>query len=203
MKSRTVTALAATAALATTLVASAGTHASAAPNPNSVAKLTQAVTLDGVMYHLEALQEIADDNGGNRAAGLPGYQASVDYVVEQLEAAGYDPTVQEFLFDYFEENSELERLSPNPTTFVNGDDFLRNAFDSGTPEGDVTGTLWLVDLVPRRADAPAQHANSGCEAADFAGFAGRQHRAHAARHLRVQRQGLSTPRPPARPARSS
>ena len=123
MKSRSVTALAATAALATTLVASTAMQAGAAPNPNSVAKLTQAVNLDGVMSHLEALQEVADDNGGNRAAGLPGYRASVDYVVEQLEAAGYDPTVQEFLFDYFEENSELQRLSPDPTTYVNGDDF--------------------------------------------------------------------------------
>ena len=44
------------------------------------------------MEHLEALQAIADANGGNRAAGLPGYAGSVDYVVERLEAAGYDPT---------------------------------------------------------------------------------------------------------------
>jgi hypothetical protein len=86
-----------------------------------------------VLEHLEALQEIADENGGNRASGLPGYEASVDYVVEQLEGAGYDPQVQEFTFDYFEENSELIRNSPQPRTFVNGTDFLRNTFDSGTP----------------------------------------------------------------------
>src|SRR5262245_25732253 len=69
------------------------------PNNNNVQKLTSAVTVHGVMSHLEALQGLADDNGGNRAAGLPGYAASVGYVVDQLRGAGYDPQVQEFTFD--------------------------------------------------------------------------------------------------------
>ena len=34
-------------------------------------------------------QAIADANGGVRAAGTPGYDASVDYVAETLEAAGH------------------------------------------------------------------------------------------------------------------
>jgi hypothetical protein len=122
-----------------------------------------------VLEHLEALQEIADDNGGNRAAGLPGYEASVDYVVEQLRDAGYHPRLQEFVFDYFEENSELIRVSPQPRTFINETDFLRNRFDSGTPEGTATGPLVPVDLVIDPS-GPANSSNSGCEAADFAGF---------------------------------
>ncbi|MEC5191722.1 hypothetical protein RCH17_002220, partial [Arthrobacter sp. MP_M7] len=36
--------------------------------------------------HLEALQRIADDNGGNRASGTSGYEASGRYVEEQLRA---------------------------------------------------------------------------------------------------------------------
>jgi Zn-dependent M28 family amino/carboxypeptidase len=143
--------------------------ASASPNNNTVKKLTQAVTPEGVLEHLEALQAVADANGGNRASGLPGYRASVDYVVEQLEAAGYEPTVQEFMFDYFEENSELIRVSPNPRTFVNGTDFLRNRFDSGTPEGTATGPLVPVGLVIPPGPAPNSN-TSGCETADFAGF---------------------------------
>jgi Zn-dependent M28 family amino/carboxypeptidase len=142
----------------------------AAPNNNSVKKITKAVTLDGVLDHLEALQEIADDNGGNRAAGLPGYEASVDYVVEQLEGAGYEPEVQSFQFDFFDENSELIRVSPNPRTFVNEVDFLRNTFDSGTPEGTATGGLVPVGLVIPAAGLPANSNTSGCEPADFAGF---------------------------------
>ena len=96
--------------------------------------------------HLEALQEIAEANGGNRAAGLPGYAASVDYVVEQLEAAGYTPEVQEFQFDFFDENSELVRITPSPRTFVNEVEFLRNRFDSGVPEGTATGPLFVTDV---------------------------------------------------------
>jgi Zn-dependent M28 family amino/carboxypeptidase len=149
--------------------ASTAVSAHASPNNNTVAKLTKAVTAEGVLDHLEALQRIADANGGNRAAGRPGYKASVDYVVAQLRAAGYSPQVQDFVFDYFEENSKLIRVSPQPRTFTEGTDFLRNAFDSGTPEGTATGTLRPIDLVLNPA-GPANSSNSGCEAADFAGF---------------------------------
>ncbi|WP_433555738.1 M28 family peptidase [Pseudonocardia xinjiangensis] len=44
----------------------------------------------GTSPHLAALQRIADENGGNRASPSPGYDASVEYVVEVLTAAGYD-----------------------------------------------------------------------------------------------------------------
>ena len=159
---------AATAAL-TLMGASTAVSAHASPNNNTVAKLTKAVTAEGVLDHLEALQRIADANGGNRASGRPGYKASVDYVVGQLRAAGYAPQVQEFAFDYFEENSKLIRVSPQPRTFVEGTDFLRNTFDSGTPEGTATGTLRPIDLVLNPA-GPANSSSSGCEAGDFAGM---------------------------------
>ncbi|XAS65678.1 M20/M25/M40 family metallo-hydrolase [Micrococcaceae bacterium Sec5.8] len=48
--------------------------------------------------HLEALQRIADDNGGNRASGTSGYEASGRYVEEQLRAAGFTPVRQTFSF---------------------------------------------------------------------------------------------------------
>ena len=158
-------------AVALTVVSAAAvaSPAGADPNNNNARKLTKAVTLEGVVEHLEALQAIADANGGNRAAGLPGYAGSVDYVVERLEAAGYAPTVQEFEFDFFDENSELERISPNPRVFVNETDFLRNTFDSGTPEGEATGPLFPVGLVIDPS-LPANSNSSGCEAADFTGM---------------------------------
>jgi aminopeptidase S len=43
-----------------------------------------------VTAHLRALQKIADEHGGNRAAGTSGYDASVDYVVGVLRGAGFD-----------------------------------------------------------------------------------------------------------------
>ena len=123
------------------------------------------------MEHLEALQAISDANGGNRAAGLDGYAASVDYVVERLQASGYQPVVQEFEFDFFQEDSELERISPQPRVFDEGSEFIRNEFDSGTPEGEATGPLVNVDLVvPMSPTAAPNTSSSGCDAADFAGF---------------------------------
>ena len=46
--------------------------------------------------HLRELQKIADANRGNRAAGQPGYKASLDYVKAKLEEAGLVTSVQEF-----------------------------------------------------------------------------------------------------------
>ena len=63
-------------------------------NNNTTAKLLECVTLDGVREHQAALQEIANANGGNRFSGLPGSDASINYVVERLEAAGYHPVEQ-------------------------------------------------------------------------------------------------------------
>ena len=57
---------------------------------NTHDKLLECVTIDGVRAHQAAFQAIADANGGNRAAGTPGYDASVAYVADTFEAAGYE-----------------------------------------------------------------------------------------------------------------
>lgn len=49
--------------------------------------------------HLDELQRVADANGGNRATGSPGFDASVAYVAGMLEAAGYEVERQAFGFD--------------------------------------------------------------------------------------------------------
>lgn len=56
----------------------------------------QDVSLAGVDEHLAALQAIADANGGTRAVGTPGYDASVDYVADRLQEAGYDVRLDPF-----------------------------------------------------------------------------------------------------------
>jgi len=68
-------------------------------NNNTISKLTECVTADGVKEHLAAFQAIATANGGNRAANTAGYEASVDYVAETLTAAGWEVSIE--LFDYF------------------------------------------------------------------------------------------------------
>ena len=49
------------------------------PDVNS-SKLRAAVTVDGIVEHQQALQNIADMNGGTRHTETPGYPASVEYV---------------------------------------------------------------------------------------------------------------------------
>ncbi|MGJ7442545.1 M20/M25/M40 family metallo-hydrolase [Aquipuribacter sp. MA13-6] len=119
--------------------------------------LLDCITLDGVMEHLEAFQAIADDNGGDRADQTPGFDASVDYVVDELESYGWQTELVPFTYPGVE--SQLHQLSPVSATY---DQFAA----TGTGEGDVTAAVVPVDvnLTPPRANS------SGCEASDFAGF---------------------------------
>jgi Zn-dependent M28 family amino/carboxypeptidase len=138
--------------------------ATAANTPSGqAAKLRKAVTVAGMMQHQQALQDIASANGNTRASGTPGYDASVDYVVSQLEEAGYDPVVQPFDFAFFRElaTPEFNRVSPSPRTYVVGTEFSTMTY-SGS--GDVTAPAQHV------GDAGGAIVGNGCEAPDFAGF---------------------------------
>src|SRR5687767_1589305 len=75
--------------------------------------LLECVTLEGVREHQAALQAIADANGGTRAAGTPGYDASVDYVIEQLEDAGLSVDTHQFDFTV---TRPIMQLTPAPAT---------------------------------------------------------------------------------------
>ncbi|QSP94773.1 M20/M25/M40 family metallo-hydrolase [Marinobacter salinisoli] len=144
--------------------------ASAAVGPETYI-LREAVTLESVRSHQAEFQAIADANGGTREASSPGYQASVDYVASQMAAAGYEVTIQEFDFPFFEENipATLEQIAPSPKLY---DYFgVPNGFAtmSYSGSGDVTAIAEGVDLVlPPAPDANTS--TSGCEAEDFAGF---------------------------------
>jgi aminopeptidase S len=56
------------------------------------------IPVANVEKHLAELQAIAEANGGNRAHGQPGYAASVDYLQQLLDAAGFVTTRQEFTY---------------------------------------------------------------------------------------------------------
>ena len=138
--------------------------ASAAPNNNNSAKLTSAVTVEGIREHLTAFQSIATANGGNRFAGLPGHDASAQYVYDRARAAGYSVRFQEFTYTAQEDLSLLVKTAPAPPkSYVRFQDFL-GATTSVT--GDVTAALIAVDLkIP-----PTGGSTSGCEPGDFTGF---------------------------------
>jgi Zn-dependent M28 family amino/carboxypeptidase len=166
MSHRHASALAGAAAVLAMLVLAPA--APAALDEVNTKKLRDAVTVNGILQHARAFQTIANLNGGNRASGTAGYDASAAYVKERLRRAGYRVTEQEFEFPFFQETApaEFERISPSPKTYVVDEDFITMEY-SGS--GDATGDLAPVDLVLPPGPEPST-SNSGCEASDFAGF---------------------------------
>lgn len=88
--------------------ASASASASASPSV-SVPRLDPVGAVDArtvlaafrsrdMVGHMQALQRVADANGGTRASGTSGYEESARYVEEQLRAAGYAPARQAISF---------------------------------------------------------------------------------------------------------
>jgi Zn-dependent M28 family amino/carboxypeptidase len=124
-------------------------------------RLRDAVTVNGILGHERVFQRIANQNGGTRASGTPGYTASRDYVVNTLKAAGYQVTTQEFTFAFFKELAPptLSQVSPTPA------DYETSTF-TYSATGDVTGTLVPTNDI-RVPPTPEPSSTSGCEAADF------------------------------------
>jgi Zn-dependent M28 family amino/carboxypeptidase len=116
--------------------------------------LRQRVTVDAMMAHLTRLQEIADTHGGNRALGTPGYDASVDYVVNALRDKGFDVQTPDF--------DVRIPFADAPAVTVSGASIPAKPleFTIGTPPEGVSGPL-----VPARVeDSP------GCTASDYDGL---------------------------------
>jgi Zn-dependent M28 family amino/carboxypeptidase len=131
--------------------------------------LRDAVTVEGVREHQAAFQDIADAFGGTRVSGKAGYNASAAYVVENMEAAGYDVTVQEFDFPFFRVlSNQFEQTSPDPTVYQSAQEADPGDYDTMTYSGSgvVTASVEAVDL----SIADPSASTSGCEADDFTGF---------------------------------
>lgn len=123
-------------------------------------RLTKAVTVNGQLTTLRQLQVIANRNDGNRASGLPGYDASADYVAKELKKAGYKVTRQTFTFPFSRdlEPATLTNVSPSTGAIETG------ALDySGS--GDVTGSVTPINLSIPPGDPGTTP--SGCEVSDF------------------------------------
>jgi aminopeptidase S len=82
--------------LAATGCSSAGVEPPTAADGPLVRQLTSEVSDARAMKHLQALQKIADEHDGNRAAGTPGYDASVEYVVDVLRDSGFEASTPTF-----------------------------------------------------------------------------------------------------------
>ncbi|WP_448470080.1 M28 family metallopeptidase [Mycolicibacterium sp. XJ870] len=145
--------LAATSAALVVAVVVAGCSSPSAPPATELPRdLAGRITVDAMFAHLRKFQEIADANGGNRAQGTPGYDASVDYVAQLLRDKGFDVQTPEF-----------ERLGTmrggNPALTVSG---RRYSVDQAS---------LLVTTPPGGLNAPTLRPGNpaGCVTADYDG----------------------------------
>jgi Zn-dependent M28 family amino/carboxypeptidase len=149
-----------TVAVALSAAFLSGPPAAAVDNVNT-AKLRQAVTVNGILTHERAFQRIANQNGGTRASGTPGYDASVAYVSKLLRRAGYKVRTQEFDFAFFSQLADGVSAQVSPTA---------KTYETNTLEysgnGDVTGVLVPVgnNVIPA---TPEPSSTAGCAPSDF------------------------------------
>lgn len=108
-------------------------------------ELVKQVKLKDLMDGAQKLQDIAYANGGNRAFGGGGHNATVDYLVEELKKTGYYNVYKQPFVELFTA-AEVE-------TKVNGELFDGEYMTYG-PSGVVSAPLVLVN-------------NIGCTAADY------------------------------------
>jgi Iap family predicted aminopeptidase len=109
-----------------------------APPPPAPRPITEA----GLERHLAALDSIAERNGGERAAGTPGYEASVDYVAGVLRDAGWRVRVQDVPMALWRERSPATLLVGDSGPLEPVRDFRVPSYSAA---GRVEGTLRVVD----------------------------------------------------------
>ncbi|HVE96954.1 MAG TPA: M28 family metallopeptidase [Pseudonocardiaceae bacterium] len=128
-----------------------------APSDNSLQdRLVADVTGAGAYTHLEVLQRIADENGGNRASPGPGYDASVDYVAGTLRDAGFEVSTPTFRVDGISvRNVIAQTRTGNPERVV-----MAGAHLDSVPEGpgindNGSGVATLLEIAERLGGSPA------------------------------------------------
>lgn len=137
-------------------LAACGQDPPPAPDPDLSSDLRDAVGVGGIMGHARRLQTIADEHGGNRAAGTPGYDASAAYVADELRRTGYEVQIQSFELPGYAVFREANLNVPG--TSVQGTDF---ALMERSASGEVEAPVQSVD---------ARSSTSGCEMEDFEGL---------------------------------
>lgn len=116
--------------------------------------LSDKVTIDAMMGHLEKLQDIANANNDTRFVGTPGYDASVDYVADTLREHGFDVQTPEFIARVFKAEKGSVHLGDKTV------EARALQYSLGTPPDGVTGPL---------VAAPADD-SPGCSPEDYDGL---------------------------------
>jgi Zn-dependent M28 family amino/carboxypeptidase len=127
--------------------------------------LRDAVDIDHILNDLAALQDIADEHAGNRAAGTAGYAASAAFVAEELRRAGFAVDPQPVTIPAFRQEapSHIEILATGGPSFEDLRDFKSMIYSAS---GDVTASVVALGFDPTAQ--PGDRGGIGCDAADWA-----------------------------------
>ena len=124
------------------------------PSPLTSETLREAVHVPDIREHLDELQRIADANGGNRATGTAGFEASVAYVAEQLAEAGYEVERQDFAVGTQPSSNLLvERIGASDEVVMVGAHLDSVVAGPGMNDNG-TGVATLLVLAERLAESP-------------------------------------------------
>jgi aminopeptidase S len=153
-------------ALGATACGSGAVDAPTAPDGPLVRQLTGSVSDARTMKHLQALQKIADQHGGNRAAGTAGYDASVEYVVDVLRDIGFEASTPAFeSSDEGDEDTSLpqrnvitQTISGDPDQIVMIGAHLDSVEDGPGIVDNGSGVATLLEIATQLgADPPVQN----------------------------------------------
>ena len=126
----------------------------ATPSPLTSDGLRAAVEVADIREHLQDLQRVADANGGNRATGTSGFEASVEYVAGQLAEAGYEVKRQPVLVGEVESTNVLaERAGAADEVIVIGAHLDSVRAGPGINDNG-SGVATLLVLAERLAELP-------------------------------------------------
>lgn len=128
---------------------------------DTIAKLEACIKRPWLMRHLAVFAQIAQEHPGsqghpNRDTGTPGYLASVAYVAGLMRSAGYNVTVQEYIYTKDAVIGMPELATANRNYALERDWFVARRSAAGT----VTAPA-----------EPVRGSPGGCVPSDFAGFA--------------------------------
>jgi hypothetical protein len=140
----------------TTLLSLAGAAAAATCKPKIDSEKLQAeITTENLWSHLEALNDIAFEFGnGNRAFGLPGYDASVDYIWSHISDVNATKAWKQDFYAWFGQVQSISFTVDDEDFYIYG-----ITYSPSTPAEGVTAELVLG---PEGA--------AGCDPANYEGL---------------------------------
>src|SRR4051812_2573636 len=123
--------------LVPTAFADGGGGGNVTPRDPGAKRFVSGVSVPEIVEHQTALQRIATLNDDTREVFSPGYQESLDYVVQTLKDSGYQPKVTQFNYPTWSETglAVLNQVTPNAKAYRPG---------AASADTDVT----QVDFIP-------------------------------------------------------